>query len=111
MILSAQSVPSARLLPCVASIPAGWELGGVQIDDERTRFWLDSDLAGDRVVEVTLLPPDHCSVAGATEVPSDEVGVRRYEQGGGSCRPTCAAPGPIGSRAAASPTSSSSTAP
>ena len=37
MILSAQSVPSARLLPCVASIPAGWELGGVQIDDERAR--------------------------------------------------------------------------
>jgi hypothetical protein len=80
MILSAQSVPSARLLPCVASIPAGWELGGVQIDDERARFWLDSDLAGDRAVEVTLLPPDRCSVAAATQVPSDEVGVRRYER-------------------------------
>ena len=84
MILSAQSVPSARQLPCIASIPAGWELGGVQIDDERTRFWLNSDVAGDRAVEVTLLPPDHCSVAAATEVPSDEVGVRRYERVGGA---------------------------
>jgi hypothetical protein len=80
MILSAQSVPSARLLPCIASVPAGWELGGIQIDDERARFWLDSDVAGHRAVQATLLPPDRCSVRGATEVPSDEVGVRRYER-------------------------------
>jgi tRNA A-37 threonylcarbamoyl transferase component Bud32 len=80
MILSAQSVPSARHVPCIASLPAGWGVGGVQIDDERARFWLDSDVAGDRAVEVTLLPPDQCSVRGATQVPSDEVGTRRYER-------------------------------
>jgi hypothetical protein len=55
-------------------------VGGIQIDDERTRFWLDSDVAGKRAVQATLLPPDRCSVRGATEVPSDEVGVRRYER-------------------------------
>jgi hypothetical protein len=80
MILSAQSVPSARLLPCVASLPAGWTLGGIQIDEERARFWLDSDVAGKRAVEATLLPPTSCSTAGATQVPSDENGARRYER-------------------------------
>src|SRR3954453_7496295 len=48
LVLSAQSVPSARQVPCIASLPAGWKVGGVQIDDERTRFWLDSDVAGHR---------------------------------------------------------------
>ena len=80
LILSAQSVPSARQVPCIASLPAGWGVGGVQIDDERTRFWLNSDVAGDRAVEVTMLPRAECSVRGATEVPSDEVGTRRYER-------------------------------
>jgi len=80
MILSAQSVPSAEFVPCIASVPAGWKLGGIQIDDERARFWLDSDVGGDRAVQATLLPPDRCTVRGATEVPSDEIGVRRYER-------------------------------
>jgi hypothetical protein len=80
MVLSAQSVPSARRLPCIAALPAGWDVGGVQIDDERSRFWLDSDVAGKRAVEVTLLPRTRCTTRGATEVPSDEVGVRRYER-------------------------------
>ena len=80
MVLSAQSVPAARVLPCIASLPAGWDVGGIQIDEERARFWLDSDVAGARAVEVTLLPRDHCRVGPGAEVPSDEVGVRRFER-------------------------------
>ena len=60
--------------------------------DERARFWLNSDVAGDRAVEVTMLPRSKCSVRGATEVPSDEVGTRRYERveraAGRACRST-----------------------
>ena len=37
MILMAQSVPSATSVPCVASLPAGWELGGVEVEDGRGR--------------------------------------------------------------------------
>ena len=81
MILSAQSVPSARSVPCIASLPAGWKLGGVQIDDERGALLARlRPSPASHAVEVTLLPPDRCSVAAATEVPSDEVGVRRYER-------------------------------
>ena len=44
------------------------------------RFWLDSDQAGLHAVEVSLRPPDACSVDNASEVPSDEPGRRRFEE-------------------------------
>ena len=80
MVLFAQSVPSATSVPCIASLPAGWSAGGVRVDSDKTRYRLDSAVAGTRAVEVTLLPPAKCSVEGATEVPSDEAGMRRFER-------------------------------
>jgi hypothetical protein len=80
MILMAQSVPSAAFVPCLATLPAGWDLGGVEIENDRGRFWLDSDLGGERAVEATLRSRDECQVQGASEVPSDEAGLRRYER-------------------------------
>ena len=67
-------------MPCLATLPAGWDLGGVEVEDGQGTFWLDSDLGGDRAVEATLLPRDECRVEGASEVPSDEAGLRRYER-------------------------------
>ena len=43
MILMAQSVPEATSLPCLAALPAGWTLDGVEVKRGRTRFWLNSD--------------------------------------------------------------------
>ncbi len=80
MILSAQALPSATSAPCIASLPSGWDLGGVYIRHDKAQFWLDSDRGGQRAVDVTLLPPDDCVVNGATEVPSDQVGMRRFER-------------------------------
>jgi len=80
MVLMSQSVPSATLVPCVASLPAGWDLGGVHVKRDRTTFWLDSDLGGERAVEAKLMRPGACDVSRATPVPSDEVGTDRYEQ-------------------------------
>ena len=80
MVLIAQSVPSATSVPCIASLPAGWSVGGVNVDSDKTSFALDSAVAGSRAVEVSLLPPSKCSVEGSTEVPSDEAGMRRFEQ-------------------------------
>jgi serine/threonine protein kinase len=80
MILMAQSVPSSTAVPCIASLPAGWTLGGVQIRNNVGSFWLDSDQAGARAVEVTLLRPDECDVTRATEVPSDDAGAKRFEE-------------------------------
>lgn len=78
MVLMAQAVPSATEVPCITSMPAGWELSGVQARQDRAMFWLDSDQAGHHAVEVTLRPPEDCSVAGASQQPTDEIGVRRY---------------------------------
>jgi tRNA A-37 threonylcarbamoyl transferase component Bud32 len=79
-VLVAQSVPSATSVPCVASLPAGWSVERVDIARSRTRYWFDSDQAGDEALEVTLRPPDECDVTGATRVPSDQVGMRRFER-------------------------------
>jgi hypothetical protein len=80
MILMAQSVPSATLVPCVATLPAGFRLDDVHVQRGRTEFALGSDIAGDHAVKVTLTPPDKCPVANAEPVPTDEVGTHRYER-------------------------------
>jgi hypothetical protein len=80
MILMAQAVPSATAVPCVASVPAGWDIGNVAIREGRGWFWLNSEVAGKHAVEVMLRPRDECDLAGTTEVPSDEPGTRRFER-------------------------------
>ena len=60
MILMAQSVPSASSVPCLASLPTGWELGGMRIRRGDVSFSLDSDVGGNDAVQVTLQPPDEC---------------------------------------------------
>jgi tRNA A-37 threonylcarbamoyl transferase component Bud32/membrane-associated phospholipid phosphatase len=80
MILMAQSVPSATALPCVASLPGGWEVSAVSVDNDGAKIWLDSDIGGERAVVATLQRPEECSVTEAVPVASDEVGIERYEQ-------------------------------
>jgi hypothetical protein len=80
MILMAQSVPAATSVPCVATLPSGWSLGGLRVRKGESAFWLNSDRGGTHAVEATLRPAAACAVGGATEVPSDEVGMRRFEQ-------------------------------
>ena len=80
MVLMAQSVPDAVVVPCVDSLPAGWAVEGVSIRRNDGSFWLRSDIAGDRAVEVTLRPEGSCPTDGATEQPSDEVGTTRFER-------------------------------
>lgn len=79
MILMAQAVPTATAIPCVAALPAGWSVGGVRVKRGIGRFWLDSDKAGGHALEVTVRAQDECALNGATEVTSDEPGMRRFE--------------------------------
>ncbi len=74
----AQSVPTATLVPCVDEMPAGWSFGALDVESGRTRFWLNSDRAGVRAVEVELTA--RCDVSRATRVRSQEEGVRRYRR-------------------------------
>ena len=94
LILMAQSVPTAAEIPCIASLPAGWELADVEVRHGMTRFALNSDVAGPRAVEATLFPPERCpaetveDIPGYTELPSDEDRTRRFDRVEGMRLPT-----------------------
>jgi membrane-associated phospholipid phosphatase/tRNA A-37 threonylcarbamoyl transferase component Bud32 len=90
VILSAQAVPSAALLPCIAALPSGWQVRGADIASGKTRLWLDSDRAGPQAVTVTLTAT--CDTSGARQIPSDQPGTSRFE------RPVSLAPGFSGHR-------------
>lgn len=80
LVLAAQAVPSATMLPCVEQLPAGWSFAGSETLDGRFRFWLDSDRAGFHAVQVSLVAS--CDTSRAVEVTPDvdEVGTRRFER-------------------------------
>jgi hypothetical protein len=82
--LMAQSVPSATQVPCIRSLPLGWSYAGSDVRSGVARFWLDSDRAGDRAVEVGLAPA--CATGGAAAVPPspDESGIQVLEGPPGS---------------------------
>ena len=73
--LQAQSVPSASLVPCVRSLPAGWSLSNVTVNNGRSVLTLDHDRAGMGALVVRLTAA--CDPAGASPVLSDQPGVRR----------------------------------
>jgi membrane-associated phospholipid phosphatase/tRNA A-37 threonylcarbamoyl transferase component Bud32 len=76
--LEAQSVPSASLLPCVASLPAGWRLGSVAVNNGRSVITIANDRSGMAAMVVRLAAT--CDLAGSTQVPADRLDVRRYER-------------------------------
>jgi hypothetical protein len=79
MVLVAQSVPSAQLLPCLRGLPVGWIFQMLDVQRGRTQVRLSAgDRDGDHNVMVVL--EDGCDVAGAREVPSAQPGTRRYDR-------------------------------
>jgi tRNA A-37 threonylcarbamoyl transferase component Bud32/membrane-associated phospholipid phosphatase len=73
--LMAQSVPSASLVPCVDSLPAGWSVGGVTVNDGRSVIRLYDRPGPDAAV--VRLSAD-CDVQGAKLVSSSQPETRRY---------------------------------
>ena len=78
MILTAQAVPSAAMLPCIAALPSGWSIGGADISSGQSSLRLDSDRAGQGAITVTLTAT--CDLSGAQQIPSDQPGMRRFER-------------------------------
>ena len=78
VILMAQSVETASRIPCLDSLPVGWSFGPLFVRDGSSRFLLSYDRENTRPVTVLLQPG--CSTSGASEVPSDEEGTRRFER-------------------------------
>jgi hypothetical protein len=80
LVLVAQAVPSASQLPCVELLPTGWSVSEVFVRDGRARFALDSDRVGMHAVQVVLERTCQFEGEKVTRVPSDEPGMRRFEQ-------------------------------
>jgi len=80
IILAAQAVPSAALVPCAAAtLPAGWSVrDSADIASGHATFWLDSDVAGGQALAITLSAS--CDVSGAQQVRSDQPGTRRFDR-------------------------------
>ncbi|HEV7654838.1 MAG TPA: hypothetical protein VGP36_08900 [Mycobacteriales bacterium] len=74
----AQSVPSAQWLPCVRDVPVGWKFASYLPEDGRTTIGFSSDRDGPHALTVSLRPS--CDLSGATEVPSEQPEMRRFEQ-------------------------------
>jgi membrane-associated phospholipid phosphatase/tRNA A-37 threonylcarbamoyl transferase component Bud32 len=73
--LEAQSVPSASLVPCLRSLPTGWTLSGATVNNGRSVLTLDNDRAGAGAMVIRLAAT--CDPAGASQVLSEQPGVRR----------------------------------
>ena len=69
LMLIAQAVPGAALVPCIESLQPGWTFGSLDARDGEASFSLDCDRVGDAFVTVVLTPT--CEAEG-TEVRSDE---------------------------------------
>jgi hypothetical protein len=78
LLLSAQTVPGASLVPCIAASPPGWSLSGLDLRSGGSTLWFDSDRAGPAALVVELRAS--CDLAGAVELPTDEEGTRLYER-------------------------------
>jgi len=81
LILTAQAVPSATLVPCIAEFPSGWSYDGSRIGSGSAQFFLNSDRAGFHALEITLT--GSCDVSNAVVVTAGAgaiPGVRVYEE-------------------------------
>ena len=79
MWLQAQAVPTAELVPCVASLPVGWSFRLLTVNNGRSTITVDHDRAGSKAIDLRFA--ESCDVTGATEVAADVPGARRFERG------------------------------
>jgi tRNA A-37 threonylcarbamoyl transferase component Bud32 len=78
MILTAQAVPSATRLPCIAALPTGWSVETGFVHSSEARFTLGIDKVGASAVEVTLTSA--CDVSSAERTDSDEPATQRFDR-------------------------------
>jgi len=75
MVLMAQAIPTATLLPCIRGLPTGWTFNSLDIHNGKASFWLDNDRAGIKALGVSL---QRTCVPRGTPAPSDKPGSQLY---------------------------------
>ena len=82
LLLTAQVVPNAAVVPCLRPLPAGWTFRELKARKGKARIVLDFGRDANKAATITLTRT--CDVRGATEAFSDVPGTHRYERGGDS---------------------------
>ena len=82
MWLQAQAVPSASLLPCAGTLPAGWSLARANVHRAEASLTFDHDRAGHSALVARLRA--RCEVGDAVEVPAADPRVTRFKEPGGT---------------------------
>jgi hypothetical protein len=77
LVLLAQAVPTASALPCMRSAPARWQLDDFDARDGRAHLSVTYGDEDDLNLIVDVV--QRCNVEQATESPSDQPGMRRYD--------------------------------
>jgi len=70
LVLSAQALPAATAVPCMATLPAGWDVRPVRVADGAVRYRLSTHRDGVGSVTLRLTPADTCGP------PMEQVGPR-----------------------------------
>jgi hypothetical protein len=78
LLIAAQSVPEALLVPCLERLPDGWAVSSVAIDEDETIVRFDSDRAGDDAA--VLRYGSSCDVSAAVSVASDLAMAERFDE-------------------------------
>jgi hypothetical protein len=81
MWLQAQAIPSASLLPCTGTLPAGWSLARANVHRAEALLTFDHDRAGHSALVARLRA--RCDVGDAVEVPTADPRVTRFQQESG----------------------------
>jgi hypothetical protein len=71
-------VPSASQVPCVRTLPVGWSVANVAVNNGRSTLTLNHDRAGDAALVVRLTAA--CAPGGAVEGPWPTEGVRHFQR-------------------------------
>lgn len=78
ILIVAQSVPDAHLVPCLEPMPEGWSVSAVAVDQSETKIRLDSDRAGDGAAVLSFR--SSCDISEATAVASDISQAERFDE-------------------------------
>ena len=77
LILVSQSVPEAGLVPCLRTLPVGWNFRAMDVDSTSTIFFVDYDRVGFGEMVATFR--SHCNTSSAVREPTDKPSTRRFE--------------------------------
>jgi len=80
LLLMAQSVPGASMIPCLGDLPPGWEFIAALTHTSEATLVVETDTF-DIDVRIVLTPI--CDVSEASQVPSDHEGTALYRQADG----------------------------